>query len=51
VRVVCVQKLNRFLESAMSEGAGGSAPLIADGTIAQDATQCKALWVLREMIA
>jgi len=37
-------KLNTFLEAAMTDGQ------VVDGTVAQDDTQMKALWVLREHI-
>lgn len=50
------EKLNRFLESVMTPSSGaGDAPggdaLVQDGTLAQDRTQMKALWKLREGIA
>jgi hypothetical protein len=40
-----VQKLNGFLERAMGEG------LVTDGTVAQDTTQFRALWQIRESFA
>ena len=43
--VVCLcQKLSNFLERALSE------ELIVDGTLAQDTSQSRALWQLRETI-
>jgi len=42
---VLLQKLNNFLERAMSE------KLVTDGTIAQDTTQFRTLWQIRESFA
>ena len=39
------QKLNKFLEDVMGSG------LVADGTLAQDESQAKSLWHLREGLA
>lgn len=40
-----MQKLNGFLERSMSEG------LVTDGTVAQDTSQFKSLWQIRESFA
>ena len=43
------EKLAAFLETQLTASSSSPAP-VTDGTIAQDATQQKALWVLREHI-
>lgn len=40
-----LQKLNNFLERSMNEG------LVTDGTVAQDTSQFKSLWQIRESFA
>mmetsp|Transcript_44057 Transcript_44057/g.104249 ORF Transcript_44057/g.104249 Transcript_44057/m.104249 type:complete len:539 (-) Transcript_44057:278-1894(-) len=46
-----MEKLQNFLASAMGEGTSEAEAVVEDGVVAQDGTQARAIWRLREGIS